>query len=149
LECGGKRYSERRRFCEVKESGAALVRRLPDSACHRTPKDITSDFLRILWFQTLKLIDNKGAKTMKLKIACILIAVVLCVPLFDNAMLCFYKHSQGYLFETGVIKSCATSALRTYQSLKPFLALAPYIGVAAGVFIGLFLSDLLAKRFNS
>jgi hypothetical protein len=70
------------------------------------------------------------------------------VPLFDNAMLCFYKHSQGYLFETGVIKSCMTPALRTYQSLKPIFALAPYIGVAAGIYIGLFLGDILAKRFN-
>jgi hypothetical protein len=85
---------------------------------------------------------------MKLKIVCILIAVALCVPLFDNAMFCFYKHNQGYLFETGVIKSCATATLRAYQAMKPILALGPYIGVAAGIFIGLFLSDLLAKRFN-
>ena len=52
LECGGTRrrtcgamarqewYTARCRFCNSEKSGAALVRLMPDTACHRTPESI-------------------------------------------------------------------------------------------------------------
>jgi hypothetical protein len=82
---------------------------------------------------------------MKLKIACILIAVMLCVPLFENVMLSFFKQSQGYLFETGAIKSCPTRALGIYRNFKPLLYMGPYLGLIAGVFVGSTVSDIIEK----
>ncbi len=82
---------------------------------------------------------------MKLKIACILIAIVICVPLFENFMFSFFKHNPGYLFETGAIKTCPTTAHKAYLAMKPILYSGPYIGLIAGVFIGLSLSEILEK----
>ena len=62
LECGGKRYSERRRFCEVKKSGAA-----PASA-GLSPHSRNNSFLCflwILWFRTFEVIGKVEKETSK------------------------------------------------------------------------------------